>query len=124
MDIRGLRFGCATHSGYPAKMMMNAALALVAALACAPAAQAQAQAQVQAQVQDLELGRLLYQIHCISCHYEHIHERDRSKSLVRSLPELRTEVGNRAKLTRREFTPQELDDIAAYLDRRHYRFRQ
>jgi pyruvate/2-oxoacid:ferredoxin oxidoreductase alpha subunit len=101
-------------------MTMKAALALVAALACAPAAQAQAQAQVQ----DLELGRLLYQIHCIGCHYEHIHERDRSKSLVRSLAELRTVVGNRAKLTGREFTPQELDDIAAYLDRRHYRFRQ
>ncbi len=99
---------------------MKATLLLAAALSCAPAGQAQAQAQVQ----DLELGRLLYQIHCISCHYEHIHERDTSKSLVRSLPELRTEVGNRALLTTRKFTPQELDDIAAYLDRRHYRFKQ
>lgn len=97
-------------------MTIKAALTLAAALSCAP--------DVQAQVQDLELGRLLYQIHCISCHYERIHERDPAKSLVRSFPQLRAEVENRARLTTRKFTPQELDDIAAYLDHSHYRFRQ
>lgn len=75
-----------------------------------------------AHAQDVGRGKLLYDTHCVACHYERVHERDTSKSLVRSLAALRQEVANRALLTDRKFTPVELDDIAAYLDRSHYRF--
>ena len=74
--------------------------------------------------QDAERGKLLYETHCLACHYERIHERDRSKSLVSSFTDLRIEVANRALSTERKFTPQELDEIAAYLDRSYYRFQK
>lgn len=93
---------------------MKPTLVLTAALLCVPSAQAQ----------DAGLGKLLYQTHCITCHYERIHDRDRSRSLVRSAAELRVEVANRALLTERKFTPAELEDIAAYLDQSHYRFKK
>ena len=94
--------------------MMKPTLLLTAALLSMPSAQAQ----------DTELGKLLYQTHCLACHYERIHERDRSKSLVSSFTDLRIEVANRALSTERKFTPQELDEIAAYLDRSYYRFQK
>lgn len=75
-----------------------------------------------AQAQDVGRGKLLYDTHCVACHYERVHDRDASKTLVRSVAALRVEVANRALLTGRKFTPVELDDIAAYLDRSHYRF--
>jgi len=72
--------------------------------------------------QDAQRGRELYELHCLSCHYERIHKRDPSRSIVRSTTQLRVEVANRAALTRQPFTPQDLDDIAEYLNRSHYRF--
>ena len=44
------------------------------------------------------------------------------KSLVRGLAQLRTEVAQRAALTAQRFTVEDLDDIAEYLNRSHYRF--
>jgi mono/diheme cytochrome c family protein len=73
--------------------------------------------------QDAERGKLLYETHCLACHYERIHKRDPSRSLVKSLPQLRVEVVNRAALTKQPFSPADLDDIAAYLNRSHYRFK-
>ena len=93
---------------------MKPALVLSAALLCMPSAQAQ----------DVGLGKLLYQTHCITCHYERIHDRDPSRSLVRSVTELRIEVANLALMTERKFTLAELDAIAAYLDQNHYRFKK
>ncbi len=75
-----------------------------------------------AQAQDVGRGKLTYDTHCVACHYERVHQRAPSKSLVRSFAALRIEVANRALLTNRKFTPEELDDVAAYLDRSHYRF--
>lgn len=72
--------------------------------------------------QDAERGRQLYETHCGGCHYERVHERARERSLVRSLAELRVEVVRRAQQTRRAFTIEDLDDIAEYLNRSHYRF--
>ncbi len=93
---------------------MKPALGLLAALMLA----------LPAQAQDVGRGKLLYETHCLACHYERIHQRDASKSLVRSFSALRIEVANRGLLTERKFTPEELDNIAAFLDRSHYRFKQ
>ena len=71
--------------------------------------------------QDAQRGKTLYEVHCLSCHYERIHKRDPSRSLIRSLAQLRVEVAQRAALTGQRFTMEDLDDIAAYLNRAHYR---
>lgn len=87
--------------------------AACAALAGGPAA-----------AQDPQRGRELYETHCFACHYERIHKRDPSRSLVRTVTQLRVEVGNRAVLTGKRFTIEDLDDIAEYLNRSHYRLKE
>ena len=74
--------------------------------------------------QDAQRGKLLYETHCLACHYERIHKRDPSRSLVKSEAQLRVEVAQRAALTKQRFSAADLDDIAEYLDRTHYRFRR
>lgn len=86
-------------------------LALAAALAAAPPAAAQ----------DNSRGKLLYETHCLGCHYERIHKRDAAHSRIVTRAGLRVEVAERAALTGRPFTREDLDDIAEYLDRSHYR---
>ena len=71
--------------------------------------------------QDAQRGKLLYETHCLACHYERIHKRDPSRSLVKSEAQLRVEVAQRAALTKHRFTPADLDEIAEYLNRTHYR---
>ena len=72
--------------------------------------------------QDAQRGRQLYETHCLSCHYERIHKRDPSRSLVRSHTGLRVEVARRAEQVKVQFSPEDVDDIAEYLNRSHYRF--
>jgi mono/diheme cytochrome c family protein len=72
--------------------------------------------------QDPERGKLLYETNCLTCHYERIHSRDPSRSLIRSLAVLRVEVANRSAQTGKPFTIEDLDDIAEYLNRSHYHF--
>jgi len=74
-----------------------------------------------AAAQDAQRGRDLYEMHCLSCHYENIHKRDRARSLVRSQAQLRVEVARRAALIKQRFTVADLDDIAEHLNRTHYR---
>ena len=90
-------------------------LELVAVLALVAALPAQAQAQ------DARRGKQLYDTHCLACHYERIHRRDPARSLIKSLPGLRVEVVRRGELTGQRFTIEDLDDIAEYLNRSHYR---
>ena len=71
--------------------------------------------------QDAQRGKALYDTHCVACHYERIHKRDPSRSLIRSIAQLRVEVVQRAALTGQSFTTEDLDDIAEYLNRSHYR---
>ena len=71
--------------------------------------------------QDAQRGKLVYETHCLTCHYERIHKRDPSRSLIRSLAQLDLEVAQRAANTGRRFTLEDLNDIAAYLNRSHYR---
>ena len=77
-----------------------------------------------AYAQDTQRGKALYELNCLSCHYERIHMRHPAKSLVRTQAQLRVEVANRAALTKQGFTIEDLDDIAEYLDRTHYKFRK
>ena len=88
---------------------MRAAIALILMLA------------TPAWTQDAQRGKALYDIHCVACHYERIHKRDPSRSLIRSLAQLRVEVAQRAALTTQRFTVEDLDDIAEYLNRTYYR---
>ena len=68
---------------------------------------------------DAPTGKLLYETHCGTCHYEKLHERKVSK--VSTLAALRAEVAKWAAQTNRQFTPAELDDIAEYLNQSHYK---
>ena len=91
--------------------MKRTLIVLAAALIAAPAS-----------AQDAQRGRQLYETHCLSCHYERIHKRDPSRSQVRSLTALRVEVGRWAEQVKVRLTPADVDDIADYLNRSHYRF--
>lgn len=71
--------------------------------------------------QDPERGKLIYETHCLGCHYERIHKRDPSRTLIRTVAQLRLEVVQRAAQTGKSFTAEDLDDIAEYLNRTHYR---
>ena len=73
-----------------------------------------------AAAQDAARGKLLYEAYCLGCHYERIHNRERSRSLVRTLPQLKAEVAKRAELTGQRFSIDDLEDIAEYLNRSHY----
>ena len=68
---------------------------------------------------DAEKGRLLYETHCGGCHYERVH--DRKASTIDRLARLRAEVAKWSQQTGRRFSPDELDDVAEYLNRTHYR---
>lgn len=74
--------------------------------------------------QDAGRGKALYETHCLTCHYERIHKRDASRSLVRSYPQLQLEVAQRAAYTGQRFTRDDLEDIAEYLNRSHYKLRK
>jgi len=74
-----------------------------------------------AQAQDAERGRLLYDTYCGTCHYERVHERAPDKSKVSTLAELRGTVAKWAAQTKLRATPADVDDIAEYLNRSHYR---
>jgi mono/diheme cytochrome c family protein len=75
-----------------------------------------------ARAQDPDRGRALYETHCGGCHYERVHQRPQARWQVKSLADLRLEVVRWAAQVKRPFGVEDLDDIAAYLDRSHYKF--
>ena len=72
-----------------------------------------------ASAQDAARGKLLYETHCGGCHYERVH--DRLRTDIRDLPDLRAQVERWAPQTGRRFTPEEIADVAEYLNVSHYR---
>lgn len=70
--------------------------------------------------QDMARGRELYETLCGDCHYQRVHERDRAKSKVQTLLELRAQVKRWSVQTRRSFSEQDLADIVEYLSVSHY----
>jgi len=81
-------------------------------------------ASLPAAAQDAERGKLVYETQCGGCHYERVHQRDRAKSGVKSLSDLRDQVVLRAGQTGRPFTLEDLEDVAEYLNRSYYRLTQ
>jgi mono/diheme cytochrome c family protein len=75
-----------------------------------------------AAAQDAARGRELYETHCGGCHYERVHQRERSRAQLKSLTALRLEVARWAAQVKRPFSAAELDDLAEYLNRSHYKF--
>lgn len=71
------------------------------------------------QAQDAAQGKLLYETHCGSCHYERVHDRLRTK--IQDLADLRDEVARWAPQTKRSFTLDERESIVQYLNESHYR---
>ncbi len=74
-----------------------------------------------AAAQDAARGRELYENNCADCHYQRVHQRDRDKSLVRNLDDLRAQVSRWAGQTRRPPAGQDLADIVEYLNRSYYK---
>ena len=75
----------------------------------------------QAFAQDTTRGRELYDTYCGGCHYVRVHDRDRSRSLVHSIGELREVVTRYAAQTGHRFTREDIEDLVAYLNDSHYR---
>lgn len=73
---------------------------------------------------DSERGRRLYELHCGSCHYERVHERDRWRSRIRTVADLRAEVERWSRQAKHSFTADDLNDIVEYLDRSHYQLKK
>lgn len=90
---------------------MRASLAVLALAVIAPAVAAQ----------DLERGRTLYEMHCGQCHFERLHDRDRSQ--VHSIDDLRDFVVRWSRQTRHDFTLDELEDVVQHLNETHYRLK-
>ena len=74
-----------------------------------------------AHAQDAQRGKLLYENNCLGCHYERLHDRDASRSLVKSHAQLRIQVARWAKQVKQPLAPEDVDDIAEYLNRSHYK---
>ncbi len=88
-----------------------------------PLAALAAAVALAAAAQDAARGQRVYETQCGGCHYERVHQRERSRSTVKSQAELRVEVARwAAQVQQRPFTLEDLDDIAAYLNETHYRF--
>ena len=71
-----------------------------------------------------ERGRQLYELHCGGCHYERVHERDRWRSKVNTMADLRAEIARWAKQTTHAFTEEDIGDVAEYLDQLHYQLKK
>lgn len=79
-------------------------------------------AALPAWAQDAGRGKALYETHCGGCHYERVHQRERSRLKAKSLAGLRLEVARWALQVKQPFTLEDMDDLAEYLNRSHYRF--
>ena len=73
-----------------------------------------------ASAQDASRGRLLYENHCGGCHYERVHQRQRTK--VKDLGGLWEMVQRWAPQTKANLARADLEDIVEYLNESHYRF--
>ncbi len=81
-------------------------------------------APLSAAAQDAARGRELYETRCLACHYERVHKREPARSLIKSHAGLRVEVAKRAAQSGGQFTVEDLDDIAEYLNRSYYKLQK
>jgi mono/diheme cytochrome c family protein len=69
---------------------------------------------------DSRRGQQLFETHCIKCHSTELYKRAQPK--VRSWPALLTEVRHWQTEAGQRWSTEEIDDVAAYLNRRFYKF--
>jgi mono/diheme cytochrome c family protein len=91
--------------------------ALAVTAGCAAPPDKPADAQPRAGV-DVSRGSELYGTYCIACHTAQVHWRD--KRIVRSWDDLRYQVARWQKIAGQSWSREEIDDVAAYLNRTFY----
>jgi mono/diheme cytochrome c family protein len=69
--------------------------------------------------QDADRGKMLYETHCTACHERSVHRRE--SRVAKDFPELRSRVEQWGTNTSARFRPDEIDAVAAYLNRLYYR---
>jgi mono/diheme cytochrome c family protein len=70
---------------------------------------------------DMARGGDLYRSYCIACHTAQVHWRDRR--IVQSWEDLRYQVARWQKIAGQNWSREEIDDVAAYLNRLFYEVR-
>ena len=68
---------------------------------------------------DVSRGRLLYRNTCATCHSEQAHWRE--KSVVHTWSDLLFQVTRWQNIAGQQWRPQDIEDVAAYLNGRFYR---
>lgn len=71
--------------------------------------------------QNAARGRQLYETYCGDCHYQRVHQRERDKSLVKTMDDLRVQVNRWAPQTKMPLDAQDIADIVDYLNSSFYR---
>ena len=84
-------------------------------IACAGAASVAAQPSP-------DRGTLLYETHCITCHTEQVHWRERR--LATDWQSLRDQVRRWQSVANLRWTDEDIDAVARHLNQRHYGFAQ
>ena len=70
---------------------------------------------------DMLRGGELYRMHCSACHTAQVHWRE--QRLVRSWDDLRYQVARWQRVAGQSWSREEIDDVAAYLNRAFYEVR-
>jgi mono/diheme cytochrome c family protein len=70
--------------------------------------------------QSFDRGQALYENHCLSCHEATVHTRDTRRAT--SVAELRKWVSTWSFHASLDWSSEEIDDVADYMDRRYYHF--
>jgi mono/diheme cytochrome c family protein len=68
--------------------------------------------------QDVQRGAALYESHCVRCHREGLH--DRQKSKVATYADLRLQVERWTQATGANLTRADREDLIEFLDASHY----
>ncbi len=68
----------------------------------------------------MSLGQALYESNCTNCH-ESV-TRVSTRRTMRSLQELRDQVGRWAVVAKLQWNKEEVEEVVRFLDNRHYRF--
>lgn len=69
---------------------------------------------------DTERGRALYEMHCLACHSESVH--GRQKRAAKDFDDVRAWVSRWNENLALRWSREEIDDVAAHINRSYYRF--
>jgi mono/diheme cytochrome c family protein len=97
-------------------MRLALTLAVLVAAGCTAPPPTERQSDLSA---DAARGRMLYENACQDCHTTQAHWRD--QRLVRDWPGLHHQVTRWAAIAGQKWRPEDVNDVAAYLNERFYR---